>query len=97
MASTDQPEPDAALGGPPQASRRAGRQMADREATQRAAMPEHATVSVVVELSEGHLTATLLNKNQAPAITVLYYGADDPQRWGDARDAQVISLTRDEG
>lgn len=62
-----------------------------------AAMPEHATVSVVVELSEGHLIATLINRNQAPAITVLYYGADDPERWGDPRDAQVISLTRDEG
>ena len=62
-----------------------------------AAMPEHASVSVVVELSEGHLIATLLNKNHAPAITVLYYSADDPQRWGDARDAQVVSLTADEG
>ena len=62
-----------------------------------AAMPEHATVSVVVELSEGHLIATLVNRNQAPAITVLYYGADDPERWRDARDAQVISLTKNEG
>ena len=59
-------------------------------------MPEHASVSVVVELSGGHIVATLLNQNQAPVITVLYYGDDDPQRWGDAQNAQVIALTASE-
>ena len=62
-----------------------------------AAMPEHSSVSVVVELSEGHLIATLLNQNQASAVTMLHYGVDDPGRWGDPCDALVISLTADEG
>lgn len=56
-----------------------------------AAMPAHASVSVVVELSDGHVLATLLAR-VAPAITLLFYGADDPDRVHAAREAQAIAL-----
>lgn len=57
-------------------------------------VPPDRSVSVLVELDDGHVLATMLNSiERGPVITVLHYGHDDPDRMNDPAHAGVLPLS----
>ena len=58
-------------------------------------MPPDATVAVVLELTDGHVLATLLNPDgNKPVVAIACYGDDDPKRYNDPIEANVILLNQ---
>lgn len=55
-------------------------------------VPPDRSVSVLVELQDGHVLSTMLNDERGPTMTVLYYGIDDPNRLRDPQEGSCILL-----